>query len=76
VEIVAYLLLRTELNVEYDVLDRIKSLGDCIDDARVTYGQYDIVVRLKCPDMRSLDKVITAIRGIKGVAETMTLISS
>lgn len=70
----AYILLNVEPGAEGKVLDRLKSL-DIVKEAFVSYGVYDLIVRLKSDTMDELkDAVSHKIRTTDQVRSTVTLI--
>ncbi len=74
--IIAYVLIRTQVGGEYDVASYSRGLGGDITEALVTYGSYDVVVRIEASDMRRLDEIVTKIRKHPLVRETVTLVAS
>ena len=74
-KIVAFVILVVEVGKEYEVLNQIREIKD-VTDARIVYGEYDLIVRLEVNSMRRLEKGIMKIRNIKGVLRTATLISA
>ena len=75
--IVAYILVDVDIGAEHEVVKEIlEKYGRLVTEARITYGEHDLVVRVEVPNMRSLDMVVSGIREIKGVRKTTTLISS
>jgi len=74
-KIIAYMLIRVNLGKEYDVLEQITRLPN-IKEARVVYGEYDIIVEIHVSNLRELDKIVTSIRRLPGVITSTTLISS
>ncbi len=74
-KIVAYVILVVEVGKEYDVLDKLKSL-EGITEARVVYGEYDIIVRMEVNSIKMLERLVMNIRRIKGVLRSVTLISA
>ena len=70
----AYILLNVEPGAESKVLDRLKGL-DIVREAFVSYGVYDLIVRLKADTMDELkDAVSHKIRTTDQVRSTVTLI--
>jgi anthranilate phosphoribosyltransferase len=70
----AYILLNVEPGAEGKVLDRLKGL-DIVREAFVSYGVYDLIVRLKADTMDELkDAVSHKIRTTDQVRSTVTLI--
>ncbi len=72
--IVAIILIATEIGTEHNVEEKIKK--EEIKEILVTYGSWDIVVRIEVDDLKKLDPIITNIRKIKGIVRTETLISA
>ncbi|MCE4611795.1 MAG: Lrp/AsnC ligand binding domain-containing protein [Desulfurococcales archaeon] len=74
--VVAYILVKVLAGKERDVVDKIlKDFYRNVTEARITYGDYDIVVRVEADNMRLLDSIVSNIRKIDGVEETKTLIA-
>jgi DNA-binding Lrp family transcriptional regulator len=74
--VIAYILIRTQVGGEYDVAVFAKKFQPEVTEALVTYGSYDVVVRIKAPDMSRLDEIVTQIRKHPLVKETITLVAS
>ncbi|MCC6003995.1 MAG: Lrp/AsnC ligand binding domain-containing protein [Thermofilum sp.] len=70
----SYILVTTKPGKEYDVAAEVKKFP-FVSDVDVTYGLWDLVVRVQPPSLAELDKVITMIRSIKDVEQTVTLVS-
>ena len=69
----AYILIGCELGAENEVVEKLKRI-DKIKDARVVYGDYDIVVEAETETEAQMDNLITKkIRRIAKVRSTMTL---
>ncbi len=75
-KIVAYVLVRTEIGGEYDVAHYARSLKPSVTEALVTYGSYDVVVRLEVNNLAELDEIVTKLRKHQLVKETTTLVAS
>lgn len=70
----AYILLNVEPGAEGKVLERLKSL-DIVSEAYVSYGVYDLIIRLNADTMDELkDAVSHKIRTTDQVRSTVTLI--
>ena len=70
----AYILLNVEPGAEGKVLERLKSF-DLVSEAYVSYGVYDLIVRLNADTMDQLkDAVSHKIRTTDQVRSTVTLI--
>ncbi len=73
---VAYILVNVEVGMENEVLDEIlKRFDKAVTEARITYGEYDIVVRVEVGSIKALETVVSGIRSIEGVRRTVTLIA-
>lgn len=73
--IVAYAILVVEVGKEYEVAEQLRKIGG-ITEARVVYGEYDIVVRMEAKSIRDLERIVMTIRRTKGVLKSVTLIST
>jgi DNA-binding Lrp family transcriptional regulator len=70
----AYVLFNVESGSEDAVLKQLKNLNN-VEEAYVSYGVYDLVVRIKAGTMEELKNSVThKIRTIKQVRSTLTLI--
>ncbi len=69
----AYILIGCELGAENEIVKKLKHL-DKVRDARVVYGDYDIVVEAEAETETQMDNLITRkIRKLEKVRSTMTL---
>jgi DNA-binding Lrp family transcriptional regulator len=69
----AYILIGCELGAENEIVEKIKHM-EKVKDARVVYGDYDIVVEAEASTDAQLDNLITKkIRKMEKVRSTMTL---
>lgn len=69
----AYILIGCELGAENEIVEKLKRM-DRVKDARVVYGDYDIVVEAEANTDMQLDNLITKkIRKVEKVRSTMTL---
>ncbi|MCE4615076.1 MAG: Lrp/AsnC ligand binding domain-containing protein [Desulfurococcales archaeon] len=76
-QIIAYVLINTEVAKEHEVAEAVKKeFKDNVEDVRVTYGQFDVVVKVKASSLREIDKIITKMRSLKGVLTSLTLIGT
>ena len=70
----AYVLFNVESGSEDAVLKQLRNLNN-VEEAYVSYGVYDLVVRIKATTMEELKDAVThKIRTIKQVRSTLTLI--
>jgi DNA-binding Lrp family transcriptional regulator len=69
----AYVLIGCELGAENDIVSKLLEM-DKVKDARVVYGDYDIVVEAETETEAQMDNLITKkIRKLDRVRSTMTL---
>ncbi len=69
----AYILIGCELGSENDIVEKVLKI-DKIKDARVVYGDYDIVVEAETDTEAQMDNLITKkIRKLDKVRTTITL---
>lgn len=73
--IVAFILIITELAKERLVVNELLKLPGVVE-ARLLFGEYDVLARVEVEDIGKLDAVVTALRNLDGVVKTVTLISS
>lgn len=70
----AFVLINTEVGGEGEVLKALLQI-DGVEEAYVVYGVYDIVAKIKAPDIESLKKIVTTnIRKLSKVKSTLTMI--
>jgi len=70
----AYVLFNVESGSEDAVLKQLKNIKN-VEEAYVSYGVYDLVVRIRADTMEELKESVThKIRTIKQVRSTLTLI--
>ncbi len=69
----AYILIGCELGSEDEIVRKLKHM-DKVRDARVVYGDYDIVAEAEAETETQMDNLITKkIRKLEKVRSTMTL---
>ncbi len=69
----AYVLIGCELGAENDIVSKLLGM-DKVKDARIVYGDYDIVVEAETETEEQMDNLITKkIRKLGKVRSTMTL---
>lgn len=70
----AYVMLNVETGAEDSVLKQLRDLG-VVEEAYVSYGVYDLVVKIQADTMEALKDAVThKIRTISQVLSTLTLI--
>ena len=69
----AYVLIGCELGAENEIVSKLLEM-DKVKDARIVYGDYDIVVEAETETEAQMDNLITKkIRKLDRVRSTMTL---
>ncbi len=74
-QLVVYVLLVTEVGKEHEILDTVKEMED-VSEARVVYGEFDVVCKMTPKSLSRLDEIVTKIRKTSSIIRTVTLISS
>jgi len=70
----AYVMIKLEAGKDKEVFAEIKKLRE-IEEASVTYGAYDLLIKVKFKAIEELDRFIfDVIRRIPGVKETATMV--
>jgi Lrp/AsnC family transcriptional regulator for asnA, asnC and gidA len=70
----AYVLLNVESGSEDPVLQQLREIS-IVEEAHVSYGVYDLIVKVHTETMDEMKEVIShKIRNIKQVRSTLTLI--
>ena len=70
----AFILVNVESGAEEQALKQLKSI-EGVEESYVTYGVYDLMVRVKANTMEELKDIVThKIRTSKQVRSTLTLI--
>lgn len=70
----AYVLINVEAGSEDQVLKDAKALGG-VQEAYVSYGVYDLVLKVEADSMEKLKELVThQLRTINNVRSTLTLI--
>jgi DNA-binding Lrp family transcriptional regulator len=70
----AYILINVEPGSEDNVLKELRKMNN-VEEAYVSYGVYDLVIRVKADNMEELKTSVThRIRTIDQVRSTLTLI--
>ena len=70
---VAIVLMTTEPGKEVEIIEQIKKINE-VKEALVLFGEFDIFLKLQCPDYGYLSSVVVnQIRNIEGVETTTTM---
>ena len=71
----AYFMAIVKRGSEHDVAKRLGKM-EGVTETLVTYGLWDIVVRIEAPDMGKLDDMITEMRKMEDIVQTSTLVGA
>ena len=71
----AYVVAIVKRGAEHGVAGKIRKIED-VTEVLVTYGMWDLVVRIETESLGKLDKIITEIRQITEIEQTSTLIGA
>jgi DNA-binding Lrp family transcriptional regulator len=76
VEIVkAYVVATVKRGMEHNAAQKIKRMNE-VTEVLVTYGLYDVVVRIEAKSLGQLDKIVTDIRQMTEIKQTSTLVGA
>ena len=76
VEIVkAYVVATVKRGTEHDAAQKIRKMKE-VTEVLVTYGLYDVVVRIEAKSLGHLDKIVTDIRQTEEIKQTSTLVGA
>jgi len=76
VEIVkAYVVATVKRGTEHDAAQKIRKIAE-VTEVLVTYGLYDVVVRIEAKSLGHLDKIVTDIRQMAEIKQTSTLVGA
>lgn len=69
------MLVNTEAGTEEEIKRYIlDTFSRYVTEARITFGEYDIVVRIQAPSMTEVEEVVKGIRSQATVKRTVTLV--
>lgn len=71
----AYVVATVKRGKEHDAAQKIRKTKE-VTEVLVTYGLYDIVVRIEAKSLGHLDKIITDIRQMPEIEQTSTLVGA
>ena len=69
----AFLMINTELGSEKEVLDEIRKIDE-IKESCIVYGIHDIAAKIGADTMDKIDEIVTWVRNLDRIRETITLI--
>ena len=73
-KVTSYVLVVTEVGKEHEVVQELLRI-EGVTIAQTVYGEFDVITKVECDNLKDLDAAITKIRKIGGIIRTMTLIS-
>ena len=71
----AYVVATVKRGKEHNAAQKIRRTKE-VTEALVTYGLYDIVVRIEAKSLGQLDKIVTDIRQMPEIQQTSTLVGA
>lgn len=71
----AYVVAIVKRGTEHKVAGKIREMKE-VTEVLVTYGLYDLVIRIEAKSLGHLDKIVTDIRQIAEIEQTSTLVGS
>ncbi|RLE79310.1 MAG: Lrp/AsnC family transcriptional regulator [Thermoprotei archaeon] len=71
--VIAYILAVVKTGKEYDVFEGIKNI-DGVKEVVITYGLWDMIIKIEVDNLSKLDRVVTQVRNLSGIERTTTLI--
>jgi DNA-binding Lrp family transcriptional regulator len=71
----AYVIVTVKRGTEHEVAKKIREMKE-VTEVLVTYGLYDLVIRIEAKSSGHLDKIITDIRQIEEIEQTSTLVGA
>ena len=71
----AYVVATVKRGTEHKVAEKIREMKE-VTEVLITYGLYDIVVRIEAKTLGHLDKIVTDIRQITEIKQTSTLVGA
>ena len=73
-QVAAYVLIVTEVGKEHEIIKELLKVSG-VTVAQTVYGEFDVVCKVECNNLKTLDESISKIRKIQSIIRTMTLIS-
>jgi DNA-binding Lrp family transcriptional regulator len=71
----AYVVATVKRGLEHKAAQQIRKMKE-VTDVLVTYGLYDVVVRIEAKSLGQLDKIVTDIRQMAEIRQTSTLVGA
>jgi len=74
-DVKAYFMAIVKRGSEHDVAKRLGKMKGATE-AIVTYGMWDVIVRIEAPNLSQLDALITEMRKMEDIVQTSTLVGA
>lgn len=71
----AYVLAVVKRGTEHQVAERVQKI-EGVSEVLVTYGMWDLVVRVEAESLKKLDTILSEIRRLPEIESTNTLIGT
>ena len=71
----AYVVAIVKRGTEHEVAEKIRKMKK-VTEVTVTYGLYDLVIRIEAESLGHLDKIVTDIRLIEEIEQSTTLVGT
>jgi DNA-binding Lrp family transcriptional regulator len=71
----AYIIVTVKRGTEHVAAQKIRKMKE-VTEVLVTYGLYDLVVRIEAESLGHLDKIVTDIRQMAEIKQTSTLVGT
>ena len=71
----AYVVATVKDGKEHDAAQKVRKTKE-VTEVLVTYGLYDLVVRIEAQSLGQLDKIITDMRQMAEIQQTSTLVGA
>ena len=71
----AYVVATVRRGTEHKIAEKIRKIRE-VTEVLVTYGLYDLVIRIEAQSLGHLDKIVTNIRQMEEIEQTSTLVGT
>jgi DNA-binding Lrp family transcriptional regulator len=71
----AYVVATVKRGTEHEAAQKVRKMKE-VTEALVTYGLYDLVVRIEVKSLGHLDKIVTEMRQMAEIKQTSTLVGT
>ncbi len=74
-QIVGFVLVHVAAGTEHSIIEAVRKIED-VTEAFVTFGSWDMIVRIETSNIGKLEAIIGQIRKIPNVIQTTSLLTS